>query len=115
MLISGMTLNQSLTKMVFIASTNLFSEAMQQAIEKHDSNQGPFFIYAAYQSVHFPLEAPQQYIDQCQSIPYEDCRTFCGMLRAADEGISNILDDTIIIYSLLTMEARLHSVAVTGH
>ena len=103
-----MTLNQSLTKMVSIASTNLFSEAVQQAIEKHDSNQGPFFIYTAYQSVHFPLEAPQQYIDQCQSIPYEDRRTFCGMLRAADEGISNItmllkdknlLDDTIIIFT----------------
>ena len=91
-----------------VYSTNLFTEAVQQAIEKHDSTQGPFFIYTAYQSVHEPLEAPQQYIDQCQSIPYEDRRTFCGMLQAADEGISNItmllkhknlLDDTIIIFT----------------
>ena len=91
-----------------VYSTNLFTEAVQQAIEKHDSDKAPFFIYAAYQSVHAPLEAPQKYIAQCQSIPYENRRTFCGMLRAADEGISNItmllkdknlLDDTIIIFT----------------
>ena len=89
-------------------STNLFTEAIEQTIKKHDSDNGPFFIYAAYQSVHAPLEAPQKYLDQCQSIPYENRRTFCGMLRAADEGIGNItmllqemnlLDDTIIIFT----------------
>ena len=89
-------------------STNLFTEAIEQTIKKHDNESGPFFIYAAYQSVHAPLEAPQKYIDQCQSIPYKNRRTFCGMLRAADEGIANItmllqemnlLDDTIIIFT----------------
>ena len=91
-----------------VYSTNLFTEAVQQANEKHDSDKAPFFIYAAYQSVHTPLEVPQQYNDECQSIPYEKHRIFCGMLRAADEGISNItmllkdknlLDDTIIIFT----------------
>ena len=91
-----------------VYSTNLFTEAVQQAIEKHDSVKAPFFIYAAYQSVHTPLEVPQQYNDKCQSIPYEKRHIFCGMLRAADEGISNItmllkdknlLDDTIIIFT----------------
>ena len=58
--------------------------------------------------MHAPLEVPQKYINQqCQSIPYENHRIFCGMLRAADEGIANItmllqeknlLDDTIIIF-----------------
>ena len=88
-----------------VYSTNLFTEA----IEKHNSNKGPFFIYAAYQSVHAPLEVPQKYINQqCQSIPYESRRIFCGMLRVADEGITNItmllqeknlFDDTIIIFT----------------
>ena len=88
-------------------STTLFTEAIEQAIEKHDSDKGPFFIYAAYQSVHSPLEAPQKYIDQCK-MPYKNRRIFCGMLKAADEGIGNIttllqeknlLDDTIIIFT----------------
>ena len=89
-------------------STNLFTEEIEQVINKHDSEKGPFFIYAAYQAVHTPLEAPQKYYEKCQSIPYEGRRTFCAMLRAADEGISNItmllkeknlLDDTIIIFT----------------
>ena len=33
-------------------STNLFSHQIQMIIEKHDVSEGPFFIYAAYQSVH---------------------------------------------------------------
>jgi len=91
-----------------IYSTTLFTEAVEQHIMNHDSDKGPFFIYAAYQAVHSPLEAPQKYIDQCQDIPYDDRRTFCGMLQAADEGIANItaklqernlLDDTIVIFT----------------
>ena len=89
-------------------STNLFTAAIEQIINNHDNKSDPFFIYTAYQSVHFPLEAPQKYFDKCQSIPYEGRRTFCAMLRAADEGIYNIttllkeknlLDDTIIIFT----------------
>ena len=89
-------------------STNLFTRRVEQIIDKHDSEKGPFFIYTAYQAVHAPLEAPQKYFDKCKSIPYEGRRTFCAMLRAADEGISNItmllkeknlLDNTIIIFT----------------
>ena len=123
-LISGTILNQLLTKKVTIYSTNLFIEAVQEAIEKHDSDKAPFFIYAAYQAVHDPLEAPQEYIDQCQSIPYENRCIFCGTLKAADEGISNItmllkeknlLDDTISLYLVQTMEVRLQQVVAIGH
>ena len=57
-------------------STNLFTEAVEQIIDKHDSEKGPFFIYTAYQAVHAPLEAAQKYFDKCQSIPYEDRRSY---------------------------------------
>ena len=91
-----------------VYSTNIFTDVVEDIIANHDSDKGPFFIYAAYQAVHAPLEAPQKYIDQCQDIPYERRRIFCGMLRAADEGIANItkqlqqnnlLEDTIIIFT----------------
>ena len=90
-----------------VYSTTLFTEAIIQAIDKHDRDEAPFFIYAAYQSVHSPLQAPQKYLDQCQFIPYEMRRKFCALLVATDEGIANItnlleekdmLKDTIIIF-----------------
>ena len=91
-----------------VYSTNLYTDAIIQAINKHDSDEVPFFIYAAYQSVRAPLQAPQKYLDQCQFIPYEMRRQFCALLVATDEGIANItnlleerdmLKDTIIIFT----------------
>ena len=72
-------------------STHLFTKVIEDIIIKHSVDKRPFFIYAAYQSVHAPLEAPQRYIDECSSLSNNHRRTFCGMLRAADEGIGNIL------------------------
>ena len=89
-------------------STHLFTKVIEDIIIKHLVDKRPFFIYAAYQSVHAPLEAPQRYIDECSSLSNNYRRTFCGMLRAADEGIGNItkllqerdvMDDTIIIFT----------------
>ena len=91
-----------------VYSTTLFTEAIVQAINKHETDETPFFIYAAYQSVRAPLQAPQKYLDQCQFIPYEMRRQFCALLVATDEGIANItnlleekdmLKDTIIIFT----------------
>ena len=89
-------------------STYLFTNAIEEIIREHDSDKGPFFIYAAYQSVHAPLEAPKEFLDRCENIPYDNRRTFCGMLQAADEGIAfitlllqgkKLLNNTIIIFT----------------
>ena len=91
-------------------STFLFTKEFERIIAQHDSDQEPFFIYAAYQSVHFPLETPNSYINdpECRSIPFNNHSIFCGMLQAADEGIAkitmrlkekNLLDNTIIIFT----------------
>ena len=89
-------------------STNLFTKAIQDAIESHDEDKKPFFVYAAYQSVHGPLEVPDQYLKGCSLIPYPNRKIFCGMMQALDEGIKNItttlemkglLDNTVILLS----------------
>ena len=91
-----------------VYSTNLFTQAIEEAIYKHDVDKTPFFIYAAYQAVRGPLEAPKKYLDQCHFIPFKKRRKFCALLVAADEGIGNItsllqeknmLDNTIIIFT----------------
>jgi hypothetical protein len=62
-------------------------------IEEHAHGNGkPFFIYAAYQAVHGPLESPQRFIDACsaEGVREADRLIFCGMVKALDEGIGNI-------------------------
>ena len=89
-------------------STTLFSNEIQNIITNHNSTGGPFFIYAAYQAMHTPLEVPEQYLDKCVSITDPKRKTFCGMIQALDEGVGQITalldskgisDDTIIVFS----------------
>ena len=99
---------EAITDEVGSYSTNLFTKKIQEVIVSHNSSTVPFFIYAAYQSVHEPLQVPDRYMEKCSSIPYVTYNRpiFCGMMQALDEGIGNItstleengyLDDTIII------------------
>lgn len=99
-------------------STILYTTAIISEIEKAPTCPGtgvagsaPFFLYAAYQAVHGPLEAPQRYIDACskEGVIHEsgggDRLTFCGMVKALDEGVGDItaklaacgLDDNTVI------------------
>ena len=45
-----------------VYSTNMYTEAVEQAIERHNSNKG----------FHAPLEIPKNYLHDCQSIPYKN-------------------------------------------
>lgn len=89
-------------------STLLFTNEIQSIISSHDVESGPLFIYAAYQSVHSPLEVPDQYLDKCSSISEPNRKIFCGMMQALDEGVGSIiasleskgvLENTIIIFT----------------
>jgi arylsulfatase B len=72
-------------------STILYTRAIQAIIERRDPvSLKPFFIYAAYQAVHGPLEAPAQYVAMCEDEGEPSRQLFCGMIKALDEGIGNI-------------------------
>lgn len=88
-------------------STHLFTKEAERCIMEHNSSK-PFFLYLAYQAVHYPLEAPQRYVDQCQHINRTKRRIYCGMMKALDEGIGDVVaqlkavgmwEKTIIIFT----------------
>jgi arylsulfatase A-like enzyme len=74
-------------------STHVFTREAETLINNYTpDNNGPLFLYLAYQAVHHPDEVPPVY-----EAPYHDRKdwdpirkTYAGMLSCADEGIANV-------------------------
>jgi len=67
------------------------AERAEKIIKSHNSST-PLFLYMAFQNVHVPLQAPQQYIDKYSFIEDENRRTYAGMVDIMDEAIGNITE-----------------------
>ena len=52
---------------------------------------GPFFLYVAYNAPHYPMHAPQRYLDRFPDLPW-DRRIMAAMLAAVDDGVGEIRD-----------------------
>lgn len=73
-------------------------------IRRH--KEEPFFLYVAYNAPHYPMHAPQKYIDRFPGLPW-DRRIMAAMIAAVDDGVGEIkaaldeaglTDDTIIYF-----------------
>lgn len=53
------------------------------------SAQQPFFLYLAYNAPHYPMHAPQKYVDRFKHLPLER-RIYAAMIAAVDDGIGEI-------------------------
>ena len=58
-------------------------------IKKHKDE--PFFLYVAYNAPHYPMHAPQKYLDRFPDLPW-DRRIMAAMLAAVDDGVGEIAD-----------------------
>ncbi len=69
--------------------TERIAEEAVQFLEAHRAQ--PFFLYAAFNAVHYPMHAPRKYVERFPQLAPER-RMYAAMLSAADDGIGRILD-----------------------
>jgi len=53
-------------------------------------DDSPFFLYVGYNAPHYPMHAPQRYLDRFPGLPW-DRRIMAAMLAAVDDSVGQIL------------------------
>lgn len=73
-------------------STEWITDYAVRTIRQAAHGQDPFFLYVGYNAPHFPLHAPQEYLDRFPDLPPER-RIMAAMLSAVDDGVGAILEE----------------------
>ncbi|EDQ92357.1 uncharacterized protein MONBRDRAFT_13917 [Monosiga brevicollis MX1] len=72
-------------------STYIFAERAVNTILEADPEQ-PLFLYTAFQNVHWPLEAPAEYVARFSHIPNSERQYVAAMTSILDDAVGNITD-----------------------
>jgi len=71
-------------------STDLLADECVRLIERQDASR-PLFLYAPFNAVHSPFQAPQSYIDMYPHIKAKNKRTFAAMVTCMDDAVGRII------------------------
>jgi len=89
--------------------TEMITERAVDWIEEiaYSDDKRPFFLYVPYNAPHYPMHAPQKYLDRFPDLPW-DRRVMAAMLSAVDDGVGeitaaleryNLRDNTCIFFT----------------
>jgi len=70
--------------------TQAIAEESAGFIGRHKDH--PFFLYAAFNAPHTPIEAPKSYLAEVAGIQNPVRRRYAAMVRSLDDGVGAILD-----------------------
>lgn len=72
--------------------TEMISEKAVEKIREMNAQEKPFLLYVAYNAPHYPMHAPQKYLDRFKGLPW-DRRIMAAMISAVDDGVGQIRDE----------------------
>jgi arylsulfatase A-like enzyme len=87
-------------------STTLLGDDAVRLIEQHDPAK-PLFLYLAFNAVHTPYQAPQEYLDRYKNIEDPSRKAYAASATAMDDQIARVigalkqkrmLDNTLIFF-----------------
>jgi len=56
-----------------------------------DDADEPFFLFVGYNAPHYPMHAPQKYLDRFPDLPW-DRQIMAAMLSAVDDGVGDVMN-----------------------
>eukprot|EP01084_Bolivina_argentea_P215453 365788_1 len=90
-------------------STDLYRDKMVEIINNHtNTTDKPFFIYAAFQTIHTPIQEPPTHFQACDGITNPMRKIYCNKMIYLDNSIDKIVstlktnglyDNTMIVLS----------------
>ncbi|MEI8372791.1 MAG: sulfatase [Planctomycetota bacterium] len=72
-------------------TTHAFGREAVKFLESRRGKAHPFFLYLAFNAVHTPMQAPDDYLQRFTSIEDKNRRTYAGMLSAMDDAVGRVL------------------------
>ena len=72
--------------------TEVITQRAIEAIRRSVAQGQPFMLYIPYNAPHYPMHAPQRYMDRFAHLPW-DRQVMAAMLAAVDDGVGEILDE----------------------
>tara|TARA_B100000686_G_scaffold18200_1_gene16841 strand:- start:2121 stop:3206 length:1086 start_codon:yes stop_codon:yes gene_type:complete len=72
--------------------TELIAKKAIEYIREMSKSDKPFFLYVPFNAPHYPMHAPQEYMDRFADLPW-DRQVMAAMISAVDDAIAKIKDE----------------------
>ncbi len=72
--------------------TELVADKAMEYLREMSATDKPFFLYVPFNAPHYPMQAPQEYMDRFAELPW-DRQAMAAMISAVDDAIGKIMNE----------------------
>ncbi len=72
--------------------TELIADKAIEYLREMSASNKPFFLYVPFNAPHYPMHAPQEYMDRFSALPW-DRQVMAAMISAVDDAVGKIMNE----------------------